>query len=46
MYKFLAKLNKLILPSLTKKRIDVIKATKFQKALLAYRYFITIKSLD
>ncbi len=46
MYKFLAKLNKLILPSLTKKGIDVIKATKFQKALLAYRYFITVKSLD
>ncbi len=46
MYKFLAKLNKLILPSFTKQRLDITKAKKWQKALLAYRYFITIKSLD
>jgi hypothetical protein len=46
MYKLLAKLNKLVLPSLTKRGIDVIKAKKWQKALLAYRYFVTIKSLD
>ena len=45
MYKFLAKLNKLILPSLTKSGLDITKAKKWQKALLAYRYFITIKSL-
>lgn len=46
MYKLLAKLNKLVLPSLTKSGLDITKATKFQKALLAYRYFITIKSLE
>ncbi|MBF04878.1 MAG: SsrA-binding protein [Flavobacterium sp.] len=46
MYKFLAKLNKLILPSLTKQKLDVTKASKWQKALLAYRYYITIRSLD
>ena len=46
MYKFLAKLNKLILPSLTKSGLDVTKAKGWQKALLAYRYFITIKSLE
>ncbi|HJS00751.1 MAG TPA: hypothetical protein VJ780_07445 [Flavobacterium sp.] len=46
MYKFLAKLNKLILPSFTKQRLDITKAKKWQKALLAYRYYITIKSLD
>ena len=45
MYKLLAKLNKLLLPSLTKSGLDVTKAKKWQKALLAYRYFITIKSL-
>tara|TARA_R110000850_G_scaffold274635_1_gene412421 strand:+ start:55596 stop:55817 length:222 start_codon:yes stop_codon:yes gene_type:complete len=45
MYKFLAKLNKLILPSLTKSGLDITKAKGWQKALLAYRYFITIKSL-
>ncbi|WP_130735522.1 SsrA-binding protein [Flavobacterium sp. J27] len=46
MYQFLAKLNKLILPSLTKQKLDVTKAKKWQKALLAYRYYITIRSLD
>ncbi|WP_445722289.1 SsrA-binding protein [Flavobacterium sp.] len=46
MYKFLAKLNKLVLPSFTKQRLDITKAKKWQKALLAYRYYITIKSLD
>lgn len=46
MYKFLAKLNKLLLPSFTKQRLDITKAKKWQKAILAYRYYITIKSLD
>ena len=45
MYKLLAQLNKLVLPSLTKSGLDITKAKKWQKALLAYRYFITIKSL-
>lgn len=45
MYRILAKLNKLLLPSLTKSGLDVTKAKKWQKALLAYRYFVTIKSL-
>jgi hypothetical protein len=46
MYKLLAKLNKLILPSLTKSGLDISKAKGWQKALLAYRYIITIKSLN
>ena len=46
MYKFLAKLNKLILPSFTKRRLDLSKAKKWQKAVIAYRYFITMKSLE
>jgi hypothetical protein len=46
MYKILAKLNKLVLPSLTKSGLDISKAKSWQKALLAYRYIITIKSLD
>jgi hypothetical protein len=46
MYKFLAKLNKLILPSFTKQRLDISKAKKWQKAIIAYRYIVTIKSLD
>ncbi|MFD2891310.1 SsrA-binding protein [Flavobacterium chuncheonense] len=46
MYKILAKLNKLLLPSFTKQRLDVTKAKKWQKAILSYRYYVTIKSLD
>lgn len=45
MYKLLAKLNKLVLPSLTKSGLDITKAKKWHKILLAYRYFVTIKSL-
>lgn len=46
MYKLLAKLNKIFLPSYSKKRLDLAKATKFQKAIIAWRYFITTKALD
>lgn len=46
MYKILAKLNKALLPSFTKQHLDLIKAKKWQKAIIAYRYWVTIKSLD
>mgnify|MGYP006141347005 CR=1 FL=1 len=46
MYKFLAKLNKVLLPSYSKKRLDLSKATKIQKAIIAWRYFVTTKALD
>nr|WP_255567314.1 SsrA-binding protein [Flavobacterium okayamense] len=46
MYKFLAQLNKVLLPSYSKKRLDLSKATKFQKAIIAWRYFVTTRSLD
>ena len=46
MYKLLAKLNKALLPSLTKQGLDPIKAKKWQKAVIAYRYWVTVKSLD
>lgn len=45
MYKFLAKLNKVLLPSYSKKRLDLSKATKIQKAIIAWRYFVTTKAL-
>ena len=38
MYQILAKLNKIILPSYSKKQLDLSKATNFQKAIIAYRY--------
>ncbi|MDA0316491.1 MAG: SsrA-binding protein [Bacteroidetes bacterium] len=45
-FKTLALINKLLLPSLTKRRVDLTKATKFQMALLGWRTFITMRALD
>lgn len=46
MYKLVARLNKILLPSYTKKRLDLAKATSLQKAIIGWRYFITTKALD
>ena len=46
MYKTLAKINKKLLPSLTKRRLDLAKARKWHLALLAWRFYITKKALD
>jgi len=45
MYKFLAKLNKVLLPSFTKQQLDVAKAKKWQMAIIAYRYYVTKRAL-
>lgn len=46
MYKIIAKLNKVLLPSLTKQGLDITKAKKWQLALIGYRYFVTKRALD
>lgn len=46
MYKILAQINKLILPSFTKRGLDITKAKKWQMALIGYRYFVTKRALD
>nr|WP_315148790.1 SsrA-binding protein [uncultured Flavobacterium sp.] len=46
MFKILAQINKLILPSFTKKRLDLAKASKWQKAIIGYRYYVTTRALD
>lgn len=46
MFKILAKINKLILPSFTKQGLDLAKAKKWQLALIGYRYYITSRALD
>jgi hypothetical protein len=46
LFKILARLNKAILPSFTKKRMDLAKASKFQLALIGWRYYITTNALD
>ncbi len=43
-FKVLNKLNKRLLPTLSKK--DPLKLTKFEQALTAFRYWILLKSLD
>lgn len=44
-FKALAKLNKVILPSYSKKELDLSKATKFQLAIIAWRTFVTKNAL-
>jgi hypothetical protein len=46
MFQILAQLNKLLLPSFTKQGLDLAKAKKWQKALIGYRYYITVRALD
>jgi len=46
MYKFLAKLNKVLLPSFTEQQLDLAKAKKWQMAIIAYRYYVTKRALD
>ena len=46
-FKLLAKLNKAILPSFTKKRrLDLAKASKIQLAIVGWRSYVTLNSLD
>jgi len=46
MYKILAKINKILLPSFTKKGLDISKATKWQMAIIGYRAYVTKRALD
>jgi len=45
-FKIIAKVNKAVLPSYTKKRLDLSKASKIQLALIGWRAFITKRALD
>tara|TARA_R110002051_G_scaffold164588_1_gene235520 strand:+ start:219 stop:371 length:153 start_codon:yes stop_codon:yes gene_type:complete len=45
-FKLLAKMNKLILPSYSKKQLDLSKATKMQMAIIGWRYLVTTNALD
>ncbi|MGB0443663.1 MAG: SsrA-binding protein [Flavobacteriaceae bacterium] len=44
-FRVLAKCNKLLLPSLTKNRIDLAKATKGQLLLIAWRAYVTMRAI-
>ena len=45
-FKTLARLNKKVLPSLTKKDVDLSKASKLQLALFGYKLWVTKNALD
>jgi hypothetical protein len=45
-FKILAKLNKFILPSYTKQRLDLAKASKLQLAIFGWRVYVTKRALD
>jgi len=45
-FRFLAKPNKVIFPSLSKKQLDLTKATKLQMAIIGWRYYVTTNALD
>ncbi len=46
MFKILAQLNKLLLPSYSKQNLDLSKASAFQKLIIAWRYYVTIRAIN
>lgn len=44
-FKTIAKVNKAVLPSFTKKQLDISKATKLQLAIIGWRAYVTMQSL-
>tara|TARA_R100001377_G_C3169117_1_gene102408 strand:- start:59 stop:211 length:153 start_codon:yes stop_codon:yes gene_type:complete len=45
-FKLLAKINKVILPSYTKRGLDLSKASKFQMAIFGWKLYVTKNALD
>ena len=45
LFKFMAALNKALLPSFTKKALDLSKASKWQLAIIGWRYYVTTNAL-
>lgn len=46
LFKFLAKANKLLLPSYTKRQLDLTNASKFQLAIIGWRIYVTKNAID
>ena len=44
-FKILAKINKVVLPSFTKQRLDLSKASKIQLAIFGWRLYVTKRAL-
>jgi len=45
-FKAIAKLNKVILPSYSKRQLDLSKATKVQLAIIGWRAYVTKNALN
>jgi len=46
LFKILARVNKSIMPSFTKRRLDLSKANKWQMLIFGYRLWVTKNALD
>ncbi|KAB1067188.1 SsrA-binding protein [Tamlana haliotis] len=46
LFKLLAKINKAVLPSYSKQKLDISKASKFQMAIIGWRWYVTKRALD
>ncbi|MGB1269320.1 MAG: SsrA-binding protein [Flavobacteriaceae bacterium] len=46
LFKILAKINKAILPSFSKRRLDLSKASKLQLAIIGWRIYVTKRALN
>lgn len=44
-FQFLAKVNKAVLPSYSKKQLDLSKATKIELAIIGWRYYVTTNAI-
>jgi hypothetical protein len=45
-FRILARLNKLLLPSYSKKKLDLSKASRLQMAVIGWRYYVTLRALS
>ena len=45
-FKILAKVNKTLLPSFSKKQLDLSKANKLQLVIIGWRVYVTKNALD
>ena len=45
LFRILAHLNKWLLPSYSKQRLDLSKASKVQMAIIGWRYYVTARAL-
>jgi hypothetical protein len=46
MFKILAQINKLFLPSFSKQQMDLAKAKKWEMTIIGYRYYVTTRALS